>query len=448
LRQISFLLIIIVAFLFRLWLLPLVFHADILSQAGWGNYVADKGPLDLYSYNVWIFSWPNHPPLTSLYYGWCFDLFREISLRLHQSIFVLNRFGLNEGIYFQFVDSFDNLVSPEIPFPLGFMLSLKLVPVISDMVIGFIIYALTVLVKGGGVRYLLVYLFLPFSWYVSALWGQTDQLGFVFVLISFLFILRLPLLSIVLLFIGISIKPTSIFLVPCYLYTLYRVKPKHLSVFVGIIICVVVNYLIFSVFTDENIFKFTFERLMPRILDRPSRLTTNSYNFWHIFTLDKGWSNQIQFLLIPAYWWGLLVYVCLNCLAFWRLRKVNLESIITSLFVVAFGSWMFLTDMLDRYAFAGIVSGLILTIYRPKLFKYWLILAIVYCLNLFRGWWYPSQLYLLKEILIIRDFQAGLYLSLINTMVYLRMLWLLFANDFLARPHNKEDQIIIKCSKI
>lgn len=413
----------------RLWLSPLIFNGDLLSQAGWGNYVANAGPKNLYSYNVWTFSWPNHPPLTSLYYGFCFDLFREVSLRLHQSVLLLHKFGIYEGSYFIFVDSFDRIPSAEAPYSLGYLICLKLMPILADIIIGLIVFVLARKKDRNGYIYSGLYLLLPFSWYISALWGQTDQLAFMFVLLAFLIVKKYPYMAIILYFIGGSIKPTSIFLVPLFVFLLYKLRVRYWVVAMGLLTCVVLNYFILQSFTDSNLIKFTFEQLLPRLFDKPPRLTTNSFNFWHIFTLNKNVSNEVAILFIQGKVWGVILFLVSNIVAFKNIKKISLRSICFGLFTTSYGGWLFLTDMLDRYAFAGIVSGLILSIYYPKLLKYWIVLSSIYWVNLYRGWWFPIQLNWLKSSLEWNNYSVGLWLSLGNLILYLRMIWVYICEE-------------------
>jgi len=430
--------IIIVALFFRFLLAPITFHQDLLSQAGWGQYIAQTGSNGFYSHNIWIFSWPNHPPLASLYYGYCYKIYLQLSLRLHQSILFLNKTGFSGGNYYNFVDSFDKLVSPEKPYSLGFLISLKIIPITFDILIGLLIFYLTKINKKNSFKYLLIYLFSPFSWYLSSLWGQTDQMSFLLTIVSFLLLTKEPVISIVLFFLGASIKPTSLFLAPLFLFILIKTQVSFKKILLGVIICVALNVLIFRFFTDVNLIKFTFNTLLPRIFDRPPRLTTNAYNFWHIFTLDRGWSNKTTFLFLPAIVWSIFLYIFINILSFKFLKQINLKSIIISVFVVSFGSWLFLTDMLDRYSFTGIVSGLILSIYHPKLLKYWLVLSLIYWLNLFRGWWFPESFVGLKYLLTTNNYIAGLFLSLGNVLIYFKMVYILSSEYFLPRPSNQK----------
>ncbi len=429
-KNVYFIIVIIAAFLFRFFLSPITFHQDMLSQAGWGEYISQTGSKGFYSHNIWVFSWPNHPPLTSLYYGFCYKLYLQISLRLHQSILIFNKIGLNEGKYHIFVMSFNRIASPENPYPLGFLISLKIFPIIFDVLLGLLIYYFAIINHKNSIKYLLIYLVSPFSWYLSSLWGQTDQIACFLTIVSFLLLTNNPIISILLFFLGASIKPTSVFLAPLFLFILIKNKVSIKKIIFGVFISVGLNILIFKAFTDVNLIKFTTDILLPRIFDRPPRLTTNAYNFWHIFALDRGWPDQKTFLFLPANIWSGLFYIIINILAFGMIKVKNIKSIIAAIFTISFGSWLFLTNMLDRYSFIGIISGLILSVYYPKILKYWFMLSIIYWINLFRGWWFPEFLSPLKYLLTTRNYIAGFFLSVGNVFAYIKIIQILLEKSF------------------
>lgn len=418
------------ATVFRFLLAPTTFHSDLLSQAGWGEYISQTGSKEFYSHNIWVFSWPNHPPLASLYYGFCYKLYSQISLRLHQSLLLLNKIGISKGCYFDFVISFNKIISPEKPFPLGFLLSLKIFPIVFDILIGLLIYYFAKINHKNSITFLLIYLISPFSFYLSSLWGQTDQITCFLTIVSFFILVDNPIISILLFFLGASIKPTSVFLAPLFLYILIINKISLKKIIIGVSVSLALNILIFKAFTDVNLVKFTTDTLLPRIFDRPPRLTTNSYNFWHIFALDKGWSDQKTFFFIPANFWSGIFYIVINFLAFKIIKVKNIKSIIAGIFIVSFGSWLFLTNMLERYSFVGIITGLLLVIYYPRLFKYWIMLSIIYWLNLLRGWWFPEFLAPLKYIQTTNNYIAGLFLSLGNLLIYLKIVLFLNKENF------------------
>lgn len=299
-----------------------------------------------------------------------------------------------------------------------------------DVLIGALIFYLANINKVSSFKYLLIYLLSPFSWYISSLWGQTDQISVFLTLISFLLIVKYTIPAIVIFFLGISIKPTVIFLVPLFIFILIKNKIRLDKIVIGGLISLFLLFYIFNFFTNVNIIDFTFKILLPRIFDRPPRLTTNSYNFWHIFALDRGWSDQKNFFWIPANIWSILFYIYINLIAFRLVKVKNNKSMFGAIFTVGFGSWLFLTNMLDRYSFIGIVSCLISSIYNPKIFKYWIILSIIYWLNLYRGWWFPEFIWPLKHLLTTNNYIAGFFLSITNVYIYIKIIQILLGNNF------------------
>jgi Gpi18-like mannosyltransferase len=430
LKNIFFVLIFCFVTLFKFSLIPITFHKDLLSQAAWGEYIYYSGSKGFYSHDIWTFSWPNHPPLTNLYYGYSYKLYRQISLRLHQSLLKINKSELKMPKYIRFVNSFDELASPEEPFPLGFLFSLKIFPIIFDLLIAILIFILAKNYCKKPFLYLLIYLISPFSWYISSLWGQSDQISSFLTIVSFILLSSKPIISILLFYLGISIKPTSIFLLPLFLFILFKNKIDFKKILIGGSICLLINFFIFKSFTESNLYDFIVNTLLPRLFDRPPRLTTNAYNFWHIFALDKGLSDQTKFLFVPASIWSWLFFIIINFLSFKIIKIKKIKSVIAAIFTVSFGSWLFLTNMLDRYSFLGILSALILSIYYPKIFKYWFFLSVIYWLNLFRSWWFPEFLSPLRNLLTAHNYIAGLFLSIGNTLIYFKIIQILLGKNF------------------
>lgn len=404
----------LLSFVFRVFLTPSVFHTDIISQAGWGQYIYEHGSSNFYQNKVWTFSWPNHPPLTSLHYGWSYHFYRFISLRLHQSVyFFRHHFPLPlPKTYTDFVDKFDKILSPQAPFPVGYLITLKLLPIIGDILIAIIVYFVS-----SSLLLPSIYLLSPFSWYISSLWGQTDQISFAFILLSFISLSRVSFLSPILFCIGINLKPTSLILVPLYLFLVYKNRDRFLPIITGSLLGIILVLFLFRVFSHQSFPEFVVYTLIPRLADRPDRLTTNAYNFWHIFTLNTPHAPNIVLKLLSY-----LSFIIINLFSFRQLRQITIKNILLSIFIVSFGGWLFLTNMLDRYSFAGIASALILCHYQPKLLKYWIPLSLIFWLNIYHQWWYPGTLGLLKLVLTFGNSIIGLPLSLANTILYFQII--------------------------
>lgn len=418
----SLILILLLGFIFRLFLIPKTFHTDLIHQAEWGQKAFSQGTKNFYQDSNWIFSYPNHPPLTILYYKANFSLYRRLSLHLNQAKFFLKKIKVidqNSHLY-QSIDSLDQIVSADNPFTLGYLLTLKLIPIFSDILIALILFFLAQKISSKPLVFPCLYLFLPFSWYLSSLWGQTDQLSFLFLILAFICLGKKNTISIILFYLSLAIKPTSLTLLPLFLFLLYKNKIKLSFFLTGSFISLVITYFTFKPFYSTNIFQFIIKDLIPRLTDRPPRLSTNIYNFWHIFSLNQPISSNIKILFLSATVWSLIIFALINLFVFLKIKKINLKFIFNSLFIISFSSSFFLTNMLDRYAFTAIVSGLIILIYYPKIIYYWLTLALIFSLNLYRLWWYPS-LEFLKTILTFQNYLIGIPLSLLNLFCFVQI---------------------------
>ena len=99
------------------------------------------------------------------------------------------------------------------------------------------------------------------------------------------------------------------------------------------------------------------------------------------------------------------------------IKEKNPGTIFLSVFMVGFGSWLFMTGMHERYAFYSIVSLLVYSIYTKKYFGHFIVLSTIMFLNMFYGF-FPQQLSFIKSWF---DWSGQLIpraLSLINMLVY------------------------------
>jgi len=324
--------------------------------------------------------------------------------------------------WFDFVIWFDNPLSTEIWFPYGFLISIKSIPILADIVIAAIIYWISKRQKKNPLFWSGVYLFSPFTWYLSSLWGQYGQVAYLFALAAFLLTFSLPTLSPLLMAVSISLKPTTLILTPLLLWIYLKRKPKKEVFILGSLLAVVFVFFTIQPFIVNNPLLFIKEVLIPKILLKAEfRVSTNAYNFWHIFTLDKALSHNTKFLWLPAKVWGYLAFTIINIKSFILLKKLNFKNMFNALFIVSAGSWLFLTNMNERYFFLGVASGLFASLYKPKLFKYWIIMSLIYWLNLYRQWWFPEFLSPLKNALSAKGGFVGMVISAVNVYLYLKM---------------------------
>lgn len=420
-----------IALIGRLILAPIGFHIDILSNAGWGQWIYLHGPLGFYENNVWVYSWPTQPPFVSLLYGfdnWLYIFLLQTFRSIGNTIVAYHLAPGHMRWWFNFTKWFDTAkTSDEASFSIGYLVSIKILPILADLGIAGLIYWVAKL--SGKVKYPIIwasiFLFLPFSWYISSLWGQYDSLSFLPLLLAFILEgeKKFPTITPFLLAISIAIKPTSLILVPFFVYIYLKNKHNIVPIVFSAIFIAVFFFATTQVFTNIGIYDFTKNTLMTKIFFKAaSRLSANAFNFWRILQNSGSEGAEVKFIFIPAYVWSILAYIILNLIAFKKALKTNLRNVFAGAFIISAGSWMFMTNMLDRYFYAGVVFGLIVCIYNPKIFKYWLIMSLIFAINLYNQWFFPPALDAFKNVLLWQNGVVTKILSASNVILLLLQL--------------------------
>lgn len=415
----------------RFFLSPLGFHVDIFSTAAWGEWIYKNNPKDFYEHNIWLYSWPTQPPLVNLVYDFSYWLYQQLVNLFSQIAYfiAINRLAPTKFLwFFDFVKWFGTIRLFETSFNFGYLIIIKLLPILADLLIAIIIYLLAKsLTKTRAILLSAIYLFSPFSFYLSSLWGQYDGVGFLFLILAFIsFLSKFSFLSWGLLLLSVGLKPTALIFVPLFIWIFFKqIKQKQklptqaLNLLIGILVFLIP----ILIFANKDLLGFINDVLIPKIFYKAEfRLSTNSFNFWHIFIGNRAYGQDYSFIFIPARIWGYGIFLLINLLALKVLKKISLENIFVALFLISFGGWLFLTNMLERYAFAGIVTLLFVSIYKPFLLKYWIILSIIFWLNLYHGWWFPHWLEPLHQILIWQDGLITRLLSVINVIFFFQLI--------------------------
>lgn len=417
------LIIIFLALILRLVLAPVFYHLDILSQAYWGEWIYNNGTKEFYYNSTWVYAWPTQPPLVNLVYAVGFWLYLN-SLELFRNIshYVIPHLAPTYMLwYFDFVRWYTDAQYPESYLKLGFFLSIKFIAIVADLLIGLVIFLM--LKKDNAKKALLLavlYLFSPFSFYISALWGQYDQLGFLFLLLAvWALIKKNVMLAPFFLMLSASLKPTSLIFIPLFLWIYLTARKSIWEYFIGIVIAIAGLLFTVVVFTNDNIFHFIYYDLKNKVFFKSGfRVSTNSFNFWHIFIGNNPREHFTPYLFVPAYVWGWLSFLIVNAIAFWITKVKNQKNILAAFAVVGLGSWIFMINMLERYLFAGVVFSMMCLIYYPQFLKYWLVMSIIFWVNLYHGWWVPRQWEWLHQAIIWNDNTVTRILSALNVLIF------------------------------
>ncbi len=407
--NLKLLLLLFFAIIFRVSLTPLVIHDDLLSNAGWSQRIGQNGPLGFYEHEIWIFSWPTQPPLVSLIYGFSWHLYLFLSAVIAHSSQIIKLDFLVE-----FSNNFSSLVAPNKPYPLGIFISIKLIAIFGDVLLALALYFFS---KKKSILLPAIYLLLPFSWYLSAIWGQFDQLAVALCLFSFLLLGKHSTFSPLFLVLSISIKPTTAIFLPIYSYFYFRQKPKFTSIVLALFLSVLMVFATIKPFTTQNPYTYLTKVLKTKILDKSDpRVTSNSFNFWRIATGERPRHHDEVLFLIPTKFWGYLAVILLNLFCLKRCKNLETKNIAIIFFIVGFGTWIFATGMLDRYLFAGTIGLLLLYSYNSKLLLPSLFASIIFLLNLYNQFFFP-EIPILKSFLQ-NETNVGV-LSFLNTLIFL-----------------------------
>ena len=395
-KHVVLLIIFLAASLFRFWLADKGWHVDMWSNAAWGEWIYEHGPAKFYENSIWAYSWPTQLPVINSTYAFNKQMYIEILGRSAGLEYQLNKIlpGSSVPWLTNWVAWFGyGKVNIEIPFQIGYLVTMKLLPILADMVIASVIYYV-------GKRKLLwpgIYLVSPFTWYLSAGWGQYDGMGFALALLSFLSIFStLGFLGPALITLAILVKPTSLILLPFFGYLYLRQKNQSGAVkILGLILPLLIFWVTTQPYTHKNPFEFARYDLTRIVFEKSEpRLTVNSFNLWRVFIGNAGERDNIR-------WLSLVIFGILNVIGayIWEKNQGTRAALWKSLFVVSMGSFLFMTGMLERYAFAGIVFGLLTVTNKPHLLKYWLAMSVIFWINLYYHWWWPEWLFPLKSIL-------------------------------------------------
>lgn len=374
--KLSFWLLLTLGLIIRIVLVPYSASGDLLIYQEWGAKFWELGARNYYfSEAIWKYTPPNYPPLSSLIFGGSYWLFEHKYwlAQLHNIMKIPPAFIIR---YF---------------YEYGYFLLLKLPSILADLGLGVIVYTLVLRFtkKPKTALFALgVFVLNPVTIFISSVWGQTDSLVSFFGMMAFLLLLsKKQFLSLPFLFISLYLKPSWAIFAPLYLFLIFHNKIKIKKLLIGSVIVFVLFLLITYPFSGNDIFGFTVKLFSERLqiaVKADTVASVSAFNFHSLFLrIDRDFSST-KLLGISAKTVGSLAYLFLNIFTFSFIskQKDKLFALITSIFIVGFGSFLFLTGMLERYFFVAFAPLIILLFARPKTLVYGLLLNIAVMANI------------------------------------------------------------------
>ncbi len=395
-KKLLILIVLFVALVFRLAIISYATHPDIFSFASWGKWIYDYGTKGFYENNVWVYEWPNLPPLLNLIFvgmRW-FYLFSLKTVHLFDYYLIPSFISYNLPGWKDWVSWYgETNYYPYTFLPNGYIICLKLVGVISDLLIGWLAFKVAIKHLSYKSSLILASLFvlLPFSWYLSTLWGQYESLVALFLIGGILLLIKRSfLLSVLFIAISISIKPTSGVYLPVYLVYFFSLRPKISTFLISIFLVIILIITTVAPFANKDLFTYLYNDIYPKVFSEYRfRITDHAFNFWSIFYPSGVWLSSKNILFLPASTWSLFVFVGLIIWSSLIVIKGNIKNVLKGFYLMGGGSYLFMTGMHDRYFFSAVALLGFLTIFYSKLLKYWILTTLLFFFNLLYSWGYP-----------------------------------------------------------
>jgi len=378
------------ALLLRIILAFGIWHPDLNNHIDWGIRFFQYGPAKFYApeSNVWSFTWPNQPPGT-IY------LFAGVR-KVYEGLFGFFSFlhfkvGIFPGSILLFLEK---TLYPAL---------LKLPSILADFGVAYLLYKLT-----RKRLVVVLWLFNPVVWYNSAVWGQTDALINFLTLLGLYFLLNRKLFLAVLA-IGVSLftKVSLAIFLPLFVIVAVRQKYKFPQYIFSFSCCLVLILLLSLPFSRGNIFVWIYELYKNNILTQQLQIiTANAFNLWSGIAGIHQLPQTLPFMGLTYQYWGYILFgisfIPILCSVY---KKQDPETLVWAFALTAFSSWMFLTNMHERYLYPLFPFLTILAVWDLKLMPLYGLVSGINLLNLYNFWWVPM-------IKIVQDF-----LSLKNRLV-------------------------------
>ncbi len=337
---------------------------DMGGYMAWSNYLASKGPADLYGNSGFHIVY-------APFFQYCLWLTGEIS-RLFSLSALLHTYLIKLwSVAFEF---------------LGAFLILKLSEKVNR--------------TGQGSVMALFYLFNPGVFVNSSIWGQFDAIPATMLLgVLVLFEYKKHNMAALLFLIAVLTKPQSGLLLPVVLYLYFKdfrwdfqsFKRLFTGLLSGVFLYLAI-VLPFYIPTDKagqipgflDPFYWLFDLYFRSIKDYPYA-TANAFNFW---TLLGGQiqNDTLPFMGLNYLWWGNILLVLALCYAFFCLikGKANLYAITYFSFLVLFSAFFFMTKMHERYLLPAIIFITLATVFDKRHLMTTVLLSLcIFCNHLY-----------------------------------------------------------------
>ncbi len=374
-------LVFIFALIFRMVFSFLVWHPDVNNHVDWGKRFWEYGAKKFYTANVWNFTWPNQPPGTIYIYAamkkvsdFVFSVFWWMNIKI--PIFPSNIiYYLEDNLY------------PAL---------LKLPSIIADFGIAYLIFK-SIQNKKLGVAGSVVWLLNPVIWYNSSVWGQTESIVSFFVFLSiFLLHKNKPVLSVLSIALSLYIKASLLIFIPVYLLLFIMKKYPVTTYLKSIAFSLFVIVLLTLPFAKGNPFIWLLDLYQGKIFVQQLQvITANAFNIWATIATIHERPQTLMLGPLSYQTWGNLLFAISYIVLIWNFIKSKTRNIYWILSLIAFSSFMLMTNMHERYLYPLFPFFTVLAVQNKKLMKIYCAVSLISLLNLYNFWWVPKTGFLI-----------------------------------------------------
>ncbi|MBP9817928.1 hypothetical protein KBC75_04240 [Candidatus Shapirobacteria bacterium] len=391
----------------RLLLLVVVnSHPDVGNHLDWGNRFWLYEAPSFYTASTWSVSAPNQP-FNTIY------LFAIIA-GLKNILFSITLF-LNKNISI-FPSSLVWILETNLHVWL-----VKLPSILSDIGLSWLIYQI---VSRYQPKLALIasslFLFNPVVIYNSTFWGQTDSLINFFSLFGlWLAYNKKYFWGAFFFFLSFTFKMSLLIYLPLYLILLFKQKPNIISLLTNHLIVLAIFFVLTLPFSiGKNILNWPISLYLHTVLgSQGNMLSGNAYNLWFLpYGADiVRQSTPTQIITGSLLFLGFLIPLVIK----YYFSKNTLNNLILVCFLTSFASFLFLTNMHERYLYPIFPLLPLLYSFNQHIFSIPKIitLSLLHWLNLYQLWYYPS-ISPLKIFLESNSYLPGRIFTLILFLFY------------------------------
>jgi Gpi18-like mannosyltransferase len=355
-------------------------HSDIVSYYGWTKDLLENGPIGFYDRTIPDTMRPGYPPVT-YYIFW-------LNGTVHEAIWEMLWF-INLKI-----SAFPSNLIFWWESKLGWYYLNKIAPILADAGITYVLYKIVSLLKErrSGLIAAGFFALLPPFWYSTAVWGQTDSIYILPMLLSFYFLVRKsPYPSVIFYGLAVLTKPTVLFTAPIFFF--WWLKGRNLKEIVASVLIILgMVFLLYYPFHPHGTLTWVPNFYKYSLRGELDYITANAFNLWGLLYGFGEVSNKTLLLGIPLNLWGYCTYIFFLLLLVSKIIKDKINNSkywFLALGASSFAAFMLLPAMHERYFYPAAVLLVILAALNRNLAKVFWPVVIISFVNLYHFWWYP-----------------------------------------------------------